>query len=475
MAPVDEQRQDDSDVRFGEQGARLTYGSYLRLPQLLDSQHLESEPPAHDELLFITIHQVYELWFQQLLHEAETVRDRLVGTVAASGGRDLWFCRHLLSRMHVIERVLVQQVDVLETMTPQDFLEFRQRLAPASGFQSVQFRELEFLSGAKDPEFLHRFRGLTEDEDRRLRRRLGEPTLWDGFVHVLGEAGLDTSSDEAITASLRTVAHDRSSYADVWGLAEALLQHDELAAAWRARHVVMVERMIGGKTGTGGSTGADYLRGRLDLRYYPLLWEPALGALGTARIRSSGGSSPRAPARACRCARPCCGARTVFRPPWPPPPSPRPRAVRELPAPRVAAWPLPPSTRAPRSAPPASPGDRPSCSSSLHVLILGVASDSAGRRVGHGNGNESAPEGRHRWATPFDPRSTSLRAGRLSFRNLRGMGRLPLRNAQSGGDPCGVRAGYRVAAGDSHDRSAVVRLPEGQVAQLCRPQKKDAD
>ena len=272
MAPVDEQRQDDSDVRFGEQGARLTYGSYLRLPQLLDSQHLESEPPAHDELLFITIHQVYELWFQQLLHEAETVRDRLVGTVAASGGRDLWLCRHLLSRMHVIERVLVQQVDVLETMTPQDFLEFRQRLAPASGFQSVQFRELEFLSGAKDPEFLHRFRGLTEDEDRRLRRRLGEPTLWDGFVHVLGEAGLDTSSDEAITASLRTVAHDRSSYADVWGLAEALLQHDELAAAWRARHVVMVERMIGGKTGTGGSTGADYLRGRLDLRYYPLLW-----------------------------------------------------------------------------------------------------------------------------------------------------------------------------------------------------------
>ena len=89
---------------------------------------------------------------------------------------------------------------------------------------------------------------------------------------VLDRAGLDTSSDEAITASLRSVAHDRSSYAEVWALAEALLQHDELAAAWRARHVVMVERMIGGKTGTGGSTGADYLRTRLDLRYYPLLW-----------------------------------------------------------------------------------------------------------------------------------------------------------------------------------------------------------
>jgi tryptophan 2,3-dioxygenase len=200
------------------------------------------------------------------------VRDALVATDAASGGRDLWFARHLLTRMHVIERVLVQQVDVLETMTPQDFLQFRQRLAPASGFQSVQFRELEFLSGAKDPGFVDRFKGLTAPERDRLARRLAEPTLWDGFVHVLGEAGLDTSSDEAITASLRSVAHDRSSYADIWGLAEALLQHDELASAWRGRHVVMVERMIGAKTGTGGSTGAEYLRSRLGLKYYPLLW-----------------------------------------------------------------------------------------------------------------------------------------------------------------------------------------------------------
>src|SRR6476620_10448293 len=188
---------DENFVSFGEEGALLTYGSYLHLPQLLDAQHLESDPPAHDELLFITIHQVYELWFQQLLHEAGTARDSLVATRADSGGRDLWFARHLLGRMHVIERVLVQQVDVLETMTPQDFLEFRQRLAPASGFQSVQFRELEFLSGAKDEGYLHRFRGLTAAENARLRRRLGEPTLWDGFVAVLDRTHLDTSSDEA--------------------------------------------------------------------------------------------------------------------------------------------------------------------------------------------------------------------------------------------------------------------------------------
>ncbi|HEY7043965.1 MAG TPA: tryptophan 2,3-dioxygenase family protein [Nocardioidaceae bacterium] len=254
------------DIHFGEQGAKLTYGSYLQLGTLLDAQRLQSEPPAHDELLFITIHQVYELWFQQLLHEAETARD------AMTDGR-LWWAKHLLSRMHVIERVLVDQIAVLETMTPQDFLVFRQELAPASGFQSVQYRELEFVSGAKDPSFVRRFRGLTDAERGRLERRLVEPTLWDAFVHALSSRGLPTTGDEDIRSSLRTVAHDREQYADVWELAEALIEHDELAAAWRARHVTMVERMIGTKTGTGGSSGGAYLRSRLPLRYYPLLWD----------------------------------------------------------------------------------------------------------------------------------------------------------------------------------------------------------
>jgi tryptophan 2,3-dioxygenase len=260
----------DADVAFGEQGARLTYGSYLRLPELLSAQRLESQPAAHDELLFITIHQVYELWFQQLLHEATAARDAMLGD---ADGNVLWWAQHLLKRMHVIERVLVQQVDVLETMTPQDFLQFRQTLAPASGFQSVQFRELEFLSGAKDPSFVERFRGLTGEERARLGRRLEEPTLWDAFVHVLRLQGLEDDSDESLTLFLRRAAHDRTAYGDVWALAEALLEHDELAAAWRGRHVVMVERMIGTKTGTGGSSGAEYLRTRLGLRYFPLLWE----------------------------------------------------------------------------------------------------------------------------------------------------------------------------------------------------------
>jgi tryptophan 2,3-dioxygenase len=275
---------DENLVSFGEEGALLTYGSYLRLPQLLDAQHLESNPPAHDELLFITIHQVYELWFQQLLHEVEAVRDALLATperpdgahldgAHLEGGGRLWWARHLMNRVHVIERVLVQQIDVLETMTPQDFLEFRQRLAPASGFQSVQFRELEFISGAKDEGYLHRFKGLTDDELVSLRRRLAEPSLWDAFTGLLAARDLDTSNDEAVTSSLRQVAHDRVRHGDLWAMAEALILHDELAAAWRARHVVMVERMIGSKTGTGGSTGSAYLRGRLELKYYPLLWD----------------------------------------------------------------------------------------------------------------------------------------------------------------------------------------------------------
>jgi tryptophan 2,3-dioxygenase len=261
---------DERFVSFGEQGAQLTYGSYLQLPVLLDAQHLESDPPAHDELLFITIHQVYELWFKQLLHEVTAARDAMLDR--ADDGR-LWWAQHLLARVHVIERVLVQQVDVLETMTPQDFLTFRQQLAPASGFQSVQFRELEFLSGAKDPAYLERFRGLSDDEQQRLRRRLDEPTLWDAFLAVLRAHDLPAGDDEEVTTSVRTAAHDRSRYAAVWALAEALLQHDELAASWRARHVVMVERMIGSKSGTGGSSGSAYLRGRVPLQYYPVLWD----------------------------------------------------------------------------------------------------------------------------------------------------------------------------------------------------------
>ena len=129
----------------------------------------------------------------------------------------------------------------------------------------MQFRELEFLSGAKDPTVLVRLRDLTDDERARLERRLAEPTLWDAFLTVLSQAGLGTENEEEVRASLLTVARDRATYDEIWELSERLLDHDEMAARWRARHVLMVERQIGTKSGTGGSTGAPYLRSRLGL------------------------------------------------------------------------------------------------------------------------------------------------------------------------------------------------------------------
>ncbi len=257
---------DGTPASFGEQGGLLTYGSYLRVPELLSQQIPESSPPAHDELLFITIHQVYELWFQLLLAELTDARDRMLAGEA-------YLPRVRLQRCHAIERVLVGQVDVIDTMTPQDFLEFRTKLAPASGFQSVQFREIEFLSGLKDDGYLDRLRGLTADEDSRLRRRLNEPSLWDGYLALLEASGFATATRDDRFKAYRCIAKDRTQYGALWDLAEALVDHDQAWSLWRARHVLMAERQIGTKPGTGGSAGGAYLRSRVELRFYPELWE----------------------------------------------------------------------------------------------------------------------------------------------------------------------------------------------------------
>nr|MBA3488459.1 tryptophan 2,3-dioxygenase [Longispora sp. (in: high G+C Gram-positive bacteria)] len=200
---------DEKGPLFGEQGGRLTYGSYLRIPQLLELQVPESSPPAHDELLFITIHQVYELWFKLMLHELTNARDRMLEG-------ESYLPRVRLERCQAIERVLIAQVDVIDTMTPQDFLVFREKLAPASGFQSVQFREIEFLSGMKDPGYLDRFRGLTEVERARLRSRLEEPSLWDGFLALLAHHGFSTGSEGERATTLKQIAHDRESFGPLW-------------------------------------------------------------------------------------------------------------------------------------------------------------------------------------------------------------------------------------------------------------------
>ena len=241
-------------IRFGEEGRELSYGAYLKVPELLALQQRLSE--EHDELLFIVAHQVYELWFKVVLYELEAARDR----IDANG---IFFARHHLQRVHVIEKLLVEQIEVLETMSPQDFLAFRWKLAPASGFQSVQFREIEFLSGLKEPKYLERLEA-TPEEMGRLRRRLQEPSVDDAFEALVKRRG---------SPSLIEVFRDRDRHGDLFDLCEALLDHDEAFAHWRSRHVLMVERQIGGKTGTGGSTGAQYLRTTLGKRFYPELWE----------------------------------------------------------------------------------------------------------------------------------------------------------------------------------------------------------
>jgi tryptophan 2,3-dioxygenase len=255
-----------SDPRFGEQGGQLTYGTYLRLADLLEQQVPGSDPPAHDELLFITIHQVYELWFKLLLAELTDARDRMLAG-------ESYLPRVRLERCHAVERVLVQQVDVIDTMTPQDFLEFRTKLAPASGFQSGQFREIEFLSGLKDAAYLQRFRGLSDVDRARLQRRLDEPSLWDGFLEVLSRSGFAVDTAEQRFEAYALIARDRERFGQLWDLAEALVAHDQAFCLWRARHVLMAERQIGTKPGTGGSAGGAYLRSRIDLRFYPELWE----------------------------------------------------------------------------------------------------------------------------------------------------------------------------------------------------------
>ena len=240
--------------RFGEEGRKLSYGSYLRVPELLRLQDELSD--EHDELLFIVAHQVYELWFKVILFELEAARDRIAAD-------DIFFARHFLHRIHVVEKLLVEQIEVLETMSPQDFLAFRSHLAPASGFQSVQFREIEFLSGLKEPKYLARIEGMPE-EMARLRKRLEEPSVDDAFRELVKRRG---------SPSLLEVFRDREQHGDLFDLCEALLDHDEAFAHWRARHVLMVERQIGGKSGTGGSSGAEYLRGTLGKRFYPELWD----------------------------------------------------------------------------------------------------------------------------------------------------------------------------------------------------------
>ncbi|GAC1393758.1 MAG: tryptophan 2,3-dioxygenase [Vulcanimicrobiaceae bacterium] len=245
---------------------RLSYGSYLKVPQLLELQSPLSVPPHHDEMLFIIIHQVYELWFKQIMHELEAVMHHLSGT-----GDLLRVAKHF-RRIHTIQRLLEQQVDILETMTPQEFNEFREHLNPASGFQSLQFREIEFLGGLKKTDALKHLE-LTPQERARLERRLNNPTLYDALWALLQKRGLSAATHEERIAALKSIYEQSESQYDLYLLMEDLIEFDERFLLWRGRHVRMVERMIGSKMGTGGSPGVAYLATTLDRKFFPELWE----------------------------------------------------------------------------------------------------------------------------------------------------------------------------------------------------------
>jgi len=256
----------------------LSYNKYLKVPDLIGLQECLSDPSHHDELLFITIHQAYELWFKQILHELDAAmvtmnKDRLAAAA------------HTMRRVVEIEKLLITQIHILETMTPISFLGFRDQLNPASGFQSMQFREIEFASGHKQENILNEFR---EDEFAyaRLRKRFEAPSLGDVFYAALRNRGLDApASDEVIDEQERKVRYGQRAQAvleilthfekryEEFQLAEALLEHDEYFSLWRSHHIKMVERMVGTKRGTGGSEGVGYLRTTLDKKFFPELWE----------------------------------------------------------------------------------------------------------------------------------------------------------------------------------------------------------
>lgn len=244
----------------------VSYGTYLNVPQLLDLQRPLSTPAQHDEMLFIIIHQVYELWFKQIMHELEAVMRQLLGA------RDLLKVGKHFRRIHTIQRLLEQQVDILETMTPQEFNEFRDNLNPASGFQSLQFREIEFLGGLKKSDAL---RHLEMDDAQRakLERRLVEPTLADALWALLDARGFTTTSHDARIAGLKTIYDEPEKHYDLYLFLEDLVEFDERFLLWRGRHIRMVERMIGSKMGTGGSPGVAYLATTLDKKFFPELWE----------------------------------------------------------------------------------------------------------------------------------------------------------------------------------------------------------
>ena len=244
--------------------AGMTYADYLALDQLLSAQKPLS--PLHDEMLFIVIHQTKELWLKQMLHELKLAIELL--------GEDQFAQSYkAMARVGRIQAVMTLSWDVLSTLTPVDYLKFRDVLGTSSGFQSAQFREIEYRLGLKDASFVNHYAEGSE-ERARLEQALSEPSLREAAQGALERAGFDLKdkSVEALAAAWLEVYRDADRWFELYELAEKLVDIDDALAAWRHKHVLTVERIIGNKPGTGGSAGAPYLRKTLEKRVFPELW-----------------------------------------------------------------------------------------------------------------------------------------------------------------------------------------------------------
>lgn len=254
----------------------LTYNSYLKVEDLKSLQICQSEPAHHDEPLFIIIHQTYELWFKLIIHELDLVVELMKENRVRKA-------THFMKRVSAIMKVLVAQIHILETMAPRDFLGFRHKLNPASGFQSSQFREIEFMAGLKDARMLIHFQS-DEEAYASLTRRFNNETLGDVFYDLLRRHGFKLpatkpSDDEETARKLESQRirelcrmYEDETLTDLHDLAESFVDLDELISLWRTHHVTVVERIIGFKRGTGGSEGVAYLRSTVNKRCFPELW-----------------------------------------------------------------------------------------------------------------------------------------------------------------------------------------------------------
>ena len=257
---------------------RLTYGGYLHLDRLLSAQQPLSNPPHHDEMLFIVQHQVAELWMKLLVHE-------LRAAIADLQRDDIDTCLKILARVKQVQRQLFEQWAVLETLTPSEYLQFRQVLGPASGFQSLQYRLVEFLLGNKNAGMLRVFEHDAEAR-AQLDAALRAPSLYDEFLRYLARRGhavppalserdwsLPHARDERLVPVFKRIYEDTAQFWQEYHLCEQLVDVEESFQLWRFRHMKTVERIIGFKRGTGGSSGVAFLKKALDLTFFPELLE----------------------------------------------------------------------------------------------------------------------------------------------------------------------------------------------------------